>query len=303
MDKIISINNLKMRLRTYNGNRVLTLVDLTEILNQTNNRMSKKFYSLNKNKKKALIDGIDYYKLPKETYYMFLNKERKGKGGLGGYLITESGAKKILSDEDDYITKYILNCYYNDFDPPIKEKELDKTKDKDKANKTKNKIIEPDIDINKTMYLIGNAFDNLTKKQVDILNEIKKENDRFLNELKGLFEEYQTKENYPDPPLDIEGNQDFHDFKKDITNAANKILSKHADFKSTNDVLSLAYNLLRSQYGVVWEQEKKDFYKQIGRSPVNTLELEWWIERRPEYRNLLIGKLNTIYSKGKEVSK
>ena len=55
--------------------------------------------------------------------------------------------------------------------------------------------------------------------------------------------------------------------------------------------------MLKRQYGTVWEQEKKEFTNDFKRGPVNTMELEWWIEKKkPSYRNLLIGKLNTIYS-------
>lgn len=93
-------------------------------------------------------------------------------------------------------------------------------------------------------------------------------------------------------------NDDFRLWKQNVLRCANKVISLNKDFKSTNSVLSEAYKLLRNQYGVVWEQEKKDFLDKNGRSPVSTLELQYWIEAtKPQNKNLLIAKLDTLCHK------
>lgn len=93
-------------------------------------------------------------------------------------------------------------------------------------------------------------------------------------------------------------NDDFRLWKQNVMRCANKVISMNKTFKSTNSVLSEAYKLLRNQYGVVWEQDKKDFLDKNGRAPVSTLELEYWIETtKPSHKNLLVAKLDTLCHK------
>lgn len=93
-------------------------------------------------------------------------------------------------------------------------------------------------------------------------------------------------------------NSDFRSWKADIMRFANKVVSMNKSYKTTNAVLSEAYTLLRNQYGVVWEQEKREFFEVNQRQPVSTLELQFWIETtKPTYKNLLVAKLDTLCHK------
>ena len=93
-------------------------------------------------------------------------------------------------------------------------------------------------------------------------------------------------------------NKDFSNFKSNINRLCKKVLEVNSDYKTQNEVLSDAYALLRKEYGVVWEQEKKDFVSVNGRAPVSTLELEFWIEStKPAHENLLSGKIDTLCHK------
>lgn len=95
-------------------------------------------------------------------------------------------------------------------------------------------------------------------------------------------------------------NEDFKNWKYNTIRFANKVLTVDRSYKTTNEVLHKAYELLRKEYGVVWEQEKKEFYNINGRTPVSTLELQYWIETtKPTYKNLLTAKLDTLYHKVK----
>ena len=305
MKKVVNINGIKKDIKTYNGKRVLTLPDINNLLNLNKYVITKRFNGMLRGKNKP-IDNVDYFKIPSEVYMLYGNGNKGSNFCGGGYLITEEGFNKITFErynDNEYIKQYIVNCYYNDLEPPKKE---GKKEDKIKKKEKKEEIIENNNDkfsnlddVVMAFKQIANAYENLAKSQEKFINDIKNENDRFLSELKKTLDNNKSVI-IPDPPLDIEESEEYSDFKKVITNAANKCVAKHAEFKSTNDVLSCAYNALRRDYGVVWEQEKKEFYAKFNRSPVNTLELEWWIERRPAYKNLLIGKLNTIYSKGRK---
>lgn len=116
---------------------------------------------------------------------------------------------------------------------------------------------------------------------VDALNEVSKRDTATLAE------------------ITIEAvNDEFRTWKTDIIRFANKVVSVNPKFKNTNAVLSEAYTLLRNQYGLVWEQEQKEFYEVHNRSPITTLELQFWIETtKPTYKNLLVAKLDTLCHK------
>lgn len=87
----------------------------------------------------------------------------------------------------------------------------------------------------------------------------------------------------------------FRQFKKKATEKANEIIAKNAKYKSTNAVYSDVYKLLRAEYGVVWEQEKKEFVEVNGYQPASTLQLCYWIEaNKPAYHNLFMSKMDTL---------
>lgn len=87
----------------------------------------------------------------------------------------------------------------------------------------------------------------------------------------------------------------FRQFKKKATEKANEIIAKKAKYKSTNEVYSDVYKLLRAEYGIVWEQEKKEFVEVNGYQPASTLQLCYWIEaNKPTYHNLFFSKLDTL---------
>lgn len=84
-------------------------------------------------------------------------------------------------------------------------------------------------------------------------------------------------------------------FKKEASEKANTVISKKAKYKTTNQVFSDVYQMLRAEYGVVWEQEKKEFVEVNGYPPASTLQLCYWIEaNKPAYHNLFLSKLDTL---------
>ena len=89
---------------------------------------------------------------------------------------------------------------------------------------------------------------------------------------------------------------DFKKFKHTATDKAKIVIDNHkAKYKSVNEVWSDVYKLLRAEYGIVWEQEKKEF-KEINGYPCNsTLQLCYWIEaNKPVYHGLFHSKLDTL---------
>lgn len=59
--------------------------------------------------------------------------------------------------------------------------------------------------------------------------------------------------------------------------------------------LNLVYKYMTKNYGIVWEQEKKDFKIDNGYYPKSTTQLAYWLEQtRPAYKNLVSSCLDTI---------
>jgi hypothetical protein len=65
-------------------------------------------------------------------------------------------------------------------------------------------------------------------------------------------------------------------------------------------MLSLTYKYMTKTYGIVWDQEAKDFFKANGHSPASTSQIAFWLEsNKPAYKNLTISCLTTILKEQK----
>lgn len=66
-------------------------------------------------------------------------------------------------------------------------------------------------------------------------------------------------------------------------------------YHTKNSVLNAAYSALLREYGICWEQYKKEFKRENERKPLSTLELVYWIESNNDnMKNLLYEKIHTI---------
>lgn len=179
---------------------------------------------------------------------------------------------------------------------PVKEevKEEPKAEEKMEPIKLEAQVV-PQTDISKMFERVM----DLQMKQLEAEREANKELREMLKTAIDALNDVAGRDTAALSEITIEAvNDDFRQWKQNVLRCANKVISLNKDFKSTNSVLSEAYKLLRNQYGVVWEQEKKDFLDKNGRSPVSTLELQYWIEAtKPQNKNLLIAKLDTLCHK------
>lgn len=178
----------------------------------------------------------------------------------------------------------ILNCEVEDLLPDKKEVEEIKETTQEVV-KLEAHVSNQELDILKDVIKAQGeqiqSLCNALQSAVDALNEVAGRDTAALSE------------------ITIEAvNEDFKLWKQNAVRCANKVVSVNKTFKSTNSAFSEAFRLLRNQYGVVWEQEKKEFFEANGRSPVSTLELEYWIETtKPSHKNLLVAKLDTLCHK------
>lgn len=65
-------------------------------------------------------------------------------------------------------------------------------------------------------------------------------------------------------------------------------------------MLSLTYKYMTKNYGIVWDQEAKDYFKANGHKPHSTSQLAFWLEStKPAYKNLTSSCLVTILKEQK----
>jgi hypothetical protein len=173
-------------------------------------------------------------------------------------------------------------------------KEEPKAEEKMEPIKLEAQVV-PQTDISKMFERVM----DLQMKQLEAEREANKELREMLKTAIDALNDVAGRDTAALSEITIEAvNDDFRQWKKNVIRLANKVISLNKEFKSTDSVLSEAYRLLRNQYGVVWEQEKKEFLEANGRSPVSTLELQYWIEAtKPQNKNLLIAKLDTLCHK------
>lgn len=158
---------------------------------------------------------------------------------------------------------------------------------------------------------VYSLVDRLSEIQMSALNQLQDENRelkdsimKLSEKLDSLLQQNSKTEDIKevsvfDTPIILKENPSYEEWKSGINRACDLII-KIKPSKTKSDILHEAYNRIRSQYGIVWEQEAKEFKNEFERSPVNTRELCWWIETtKKNYKDLLIGKLNTIYSEAK----
>lgn len=302
MNTHVMVKGNKIKVRTYNGNRVLNIRDIDKLMGFTKNETSKKVYAATKKAKVSkLVLGTDYAFIPSELASEYKNDGDDYSFPKGCFLLTGSGYMKLFDKKAD---ETILSSYYGikTKQPEIKDKKP--VKDVEET-KTDERIVNQATDSLVSNGLIQEFINNCNKVmdiQMQFIENERKANEELRGIIKDMVSVISTSVNNNEAinkiniALSDALDDDFKAWKKKMSEAANKVLSKHSKYKSTNDVFHEAYKLLRKDYGVVWEQEQKEYYEQYGYSAPSTLSLQYWIETtKPEYKNLLIGKLNTLY--------
>ena len=137
------------------------------------------------------------------------------------------------------------------------------------------------------------------KTNANIMKQIQKDNEELRGMLKTTIDILMAREKVDVVQLGVASmemlDSQYRFFKRQATEKANDVISKHKEYKSTNDVFSTAYKLLRAEYGIVWEQEKKEFVEVNGYPPASTLQLCYWIEaNKPQYHKLFLSKLDSL---------
>ena len=306
--------------RIYMGNKCICISDFDRWYSSNTRKFAARFYK----HKTKLKCGKDYYKLDRDDFKKVVNIKKLGSSS--GYLITESGFRKLVAtfrarsqEENEIIdslneyfaktteidTKKILTdgesssvCSIKTFDSMLTI--LDSiTKSVDNISKVK---AEQD-----NLYGIFEKFiENQTKlleANNKIIAEQAKVNEKLMTILVSVIEKIGSDNQgycYDEAPIIIKEAPSYAEWKKDVSKAVQLILGVCEKYSDENDVLHSAYDLLRTKYGIVFEQESREYRNKKGRAPFSTKELIYWMETTKEtYKNLLIGILNSMYNNAK----
>lgn len=246
--------------------------------------------------------------------------------------------KEEVDNTNDLIIEHITNEMEN---KSLKENKYSSFhQDCENINAHSNMAIEPNSSI-MIANIFSGMMNNFMEMHKQILMQQNEMNVQFRNEMKELFyhlseqnynqsnkelhdKEEKNKEeaeNFQDRVSIVDENEpleencfedsndvvfqnsvmDYYEWKKGINRAADLIVELNGKYKNKNQVFAECYKLLTKEYGIVWDQEKKEFYKENKRGPVNTLELAFYIETKSHVnRNLVISKLNTLYGEEKK---
>ena len=286
----ITVDNKKFPVRKYNNISVITFSDIDKLHERPRHTSRNNFYN-NKNK---FIENKDYFKLTSKDDIAAINMSTRIGYPHGIMVFTESGylmLVKSLTDEKSWrIQRILVDSYFKSRELPAESKDLPQSTSQSKDSMA--------------------AFEKLLNVQLKMI-EMERENTAALREENAELREMvkdlinlavRLPAEKPAAPKPVcEGNLSYTDFKKQINKGVEDIIAfHHPKYKDKNSILREAYERIRRDYGIVYEQEKKEFFEEMGRSATGTLELQWYIESvNPACRNLLISKLNSIYNEVK----
>lgn len=278
----------KMKLYEYDGRKVITLENIEEyIINDKSKELVKNRIYMWLKGKGTLLD----VKTAKKY-----GQKKKFNYARGLWVFNLDDAKNIICSREDY--------YKGRFDVKAFKNDIEKGVIRCLGSNKEEKVIVEESPKQMQMMPFDEVYalmDRMAEIYQKSNNELKAKVEELINKVNELTENKEI-------PQPAENNETVLILKQDATydewqkiiNRALDLIMKEKPEWTKSDILHVAYNRLKTQYGVVWEQESKEFKEEYGRGPINTRELCWWMETtKPTYKNLLIGKLNTIYSEAK----
>ena len=121
MSDIITVENTKMQIREYNGERVVTFDDICKAHKCEKKRLTRHF----ERKRKYFIKDADYYQLTRKELGDLTSPKEKivGNPNLKTYLFTESGYLMVIKCLDDDIAwqvqRQLVNTYFKAKEEPV----------------------------------------------------------------------------------------------------------------------------------------------------------------------------------------
>lgn len=315
------VGDVPIVVKEWNGERIISCRDIDKIHGRKSGTTLR---NLKSNIHKFVVN-VDYYKLASDEIRRLENGNGVGYSfPQGAYVFTKSGylmiVKSLNDDKAWEIQRQLVNAYFVlekmiadkvnevvDVPAAVEEKVLSTVKKSRKkkeinslpvpaVNDNSNAIAEL-IDLFKQSIAYQHAQLEVESKRNDDFRAIVGESMKMMNTVIELLAKQQQVPNETKTPS-FRTISDYSAWRKEINELANKVYndSVPGTFKDRNAVLSLAYKKLQSEYGVCWDQAKREYYNANGCMNKDTLELEYFIEQsNSNCKNMLRAKLNTIY--------
>ena len=314
------VGDVPIVIKEWMGQRVVTATDIDKIHGRKRGVTLQNFkYNIEK-----FVVCKDYFKLASSEIQGLEPRTNGYNYPHGSYVFTKSGYLmliKTLNDDKAWeIQRQLVNAYFVlekmiaykanevvDVPASVEDKALPVVKKSRKkkeinslpvptATENSNAITEL-INLFKQSIAYQHAQMEVESKRNDDFRAIVGESMKMMNTVIELLAKQQHTSSETKTPS-FRAISDYSAWRKEINELANKVYndSVPGTFKDRNAVLSLAYKKLQSEYGVCWDQSKRDYYNTNGCMNKDTLELEYFIEQsNPNCKNMLRAKLNTIY--------
>jgi hypothetical protein len=275
MNEIITVNENELKIKEFGGYRVVTFNDIDQVHKRPIGTASRNF----KTNRKHFIENEDYFTVkPKDIQkddFRLSGITREDINNRGTTLLTESGYLMIVkSFTDDLawdIQRKLIKSYFK-----LQETQLNDITQidySDKISKVENQM----------NLLLANDLDFATnikeiKKALSIIYRMVSSNVKLSSD------EYK-------PVKDV--TNEIKLWKNKMYTLADELVTPKGNFESSQQVLNHIYNIMRSKYGVVWEQEIKDYMNKYNCSKPSTITL---VTENLSYKSILETILNDMVS-------
>ena len=304
MNEIVKIDNVELTVKEFNGTRVVTFADI-DLVHGRNDGTAKKNFMNNRNHFQV---NKDYYVVTKkEVGEDFSLTYGFSKFTPNGTLLTESGYLMIVKSLNDPLAwdvqRKLVEAYFICQQLANKQSYVPENPEILNYNQLVqnfNMFLDKQSELLEQEHKSNEEFKEVVKNSFNVMaNIMTRQYENILHTLSIIEKQIQndTKcvvETTPDNVDDFE--KQFSNFRKTIYDLCKKIIKVDKSYKNKSAVLSHAYTLLRNEYGICYDQYRKEFFDMNGRSPYNTMELVYWMETQNKaMRNMLSAKLSTIY--------
>lgn len=326
-NNVVVVNNVSLESKIWNGEAVITFADIDRVHNRVSGTARRNF----EHNKKHLIINRDYYKLSMDEIRS-LAKSSNYNYPKGAMVFTKSGYLMIVKSFNDdkawEVQRDLVNAYFvleNMFEQKGRKSNDAIVKSNVNENnlpaqqKTEMPAVTPAVIHSDISIEIKNFLEYEQKKNEEFRETMMKGfavlSTLIMNQNK-MFEDYlkQTSCNSIPTPLFSINNESKEEnkteenakyIKDSVPEVVETTYKKFSVWKNDimelignrnrNFVLSETYSYMTKHYGICWTQLEKDYSKENGCKPHNTLFLAWWMEKTNKIcKNLTYSCVETV---------
>lgn len=132
-----------------------------------------------------------------------------------------------------------------------------------------------------TNKLLATILDTLTKEKISNTGNVQ-ENEDLKKEKEEKIKKFTAKSKVVTKKNSLNSDPDYVAWREHVMSQCSVSNSLVAS------TLRLAYQKMNKCYGIVWEQERKEFVEHYGSQPDNTMQIAYYLEKKkPAHKNLL----------------